>query len=734
MISPGEPSSLSGQDLLAEFSRGGHEGPFEEIVRRYAGMVYNACLKITRDKHEAEDATQAVFLTLAVQVKRGTDIKALGPWLQQVAKRLALDMRRSQKRRKRREEQHYDLHTARRERLNDAAVHAPDVDELKVILHEELQKLPAKYRMPLILHYFGGLTREEMAGELNCKPSTLGVRIFRGRQMLAGKLSSRRVSLPDGPMGLMMGLTVNSVMTDSAIRGTGHAVAAVASGHPAMGLLSMRVIALSRRASAALLLGKIKLVVAGVMLVGMSIGACAKAAGMLPELSVQRLIVEPLQRLLAPLVSPISTPMQASAIAPSGATVSFAVDSIFKPLSLPPQIAPAPVNQSTPSAPASSPPSASSGITPAPPISAPAITARTASVAQPGIASSNATKTVAQSTNDQTLQRAADAVAASTSGDDLTGMGGGGGGIGAALPMSNNLYLPPTQETLASSSSIAQTFAAVVEVPTQNGKLLERGGVLRGYGRIARTGTFDANGKIIADGGGIDRSLDLTSFNEVECSQPNPTNGENGWYAVDHGRLDMKLQGEPRSSVLTWGDSPDDPALTLVNSVRLQLTTPDAVRPGELSLLALDRDDLPSLIGMIGTPIGLWEVDSPTVVAAADVTVRYDDAALEQLGASEYATRLWFYTDDRWRLAAPASFHLDVKNHLLSGEGGDFSYFAVTAPGLSPYTGNVFADNDDVSATALSQLSLSTTALPEPSGLLALATLGLGYRRRRSAR
>ena len=49
-----------------------------------------------------------------------------------------------------------------------------DVEELKVILNEELHQLPAKYRLPMILHYFGGLSREEMAEELGCKPSTLG--------------------------------------------------------------------------------------------------------------------------------------------------------------------------------------------------------------------------------------------------------------------------------------------------------------------------------------------------------------------------------------------------------------------------------------------------------------------------------------------------------------------------------------------------------------------------------
>src|SRR6266446_3382683 len=92
----------------------GRQRPFEEIVRRYAGMVFNVCLRITKDKHDAEDATQAVFLTLALQAKRGAQIKALGPWLQQVAKRLSLDLRRSKSRRRNREERHHQEQMIRR--------------------------------------------------------------------------------------------------------------------------------------------------------------------------------------------------------------------------------------------------------------------------------------------------------------------------------------------------------------------------------------------------------------------------------------------------------------------------------------------------------------------------------------------------------------------------------------------------------------------------------------------
>src|SRR5205814_9986414 len=69
---------------------------------------------------------------------------------------------------------------------------------------EELNKLPAKYRMPLVMHYFGGLSREEMAAELGCNPSTLGVRVHRGKALLGSRLAKRGVGISAVAMAVLL--------------------------------------------------------------------------------------------------------------------------------------------------------------------------------------------------------------------------------------------------------------------------------------------------------------------------------------------------------------------------------------------------------------------------------------------------------------------------------------------------------------------------------------------------
>src|SRR4051812_36978580 len=143
----------SAQELLAEFRSTGRQEPFEEIVRRYAAMVFHVCFQVLKNRHDAEDATQAVFLTLAVQGKTSKEIRNIGPWLQQVAKRMALDLRKAKKRRVAREQRHGISNSNGGSSL--ALGNGLDGQELRHILSEELNHLAPKYRLPLILHYFG---------------------------------------------------------------------------------------------------------------------------------------------------------------------------------------------------------------------------------------------------------------------------------------------------------------------------------------------------------------------------------------------------------------------------------------------------------------------------------------------------------------------------------------------------------------------------------------------------
>ena len=62
-------------------------------------------------------------------------------------------------------------------------------------LHEEVGRLPEKYRVPVLLCYFEGLTHEEAARRLGCPIGTVKGRLSRARDLLRKRLTRRGVTL-----------------------------------------------------------------------------------------------------------------------------------------------------------------------------------------------------------------------------------------------------------------------------------------------------------------------------------------------------------------------------------------------------------------------------------------------------------------------------------------------------------------------------------------------------------
>jgi len=157
--------------------------------------------------------------------------------------------------------------------------------------------------------------------------------------------------------------------------------------------------------------------------------------------------------------------------------------------------------------------------------------------------------------------------------------------------------------------------------------------------------------------------------------------------------------------------------------------------PTDLSLLSIDRSDVPDRLEIGGAAIGLWQVDpSGPDLAAAELTIDYNSVLADLLGASPSSVQLWTYSDatNAWQTAS--SFSLDATDHLVSGFGTDISYFAVSvepAPGQN--VEDVLASHlAQFSHQALGQPAGDVQGVPEPIGLpLLILGAGLLGRRRR---
>jgi RNA polymerase sigma factor (sigma-70 family) len=169
--------------LLARFAAERDPAAFELLVVRHGPMVRALCRRVLRHEQDAEDAFQATFLALAKSagaVGRGS----LAGWLYRVASHVAFKAKARSARR--REAPALDDFAAD----GDPAI-ACERSEVRAVLDEEVARLPARFRLPVVLCYFGGKSNTEAAAELGCPRGTVDSRLATARQRLRVRLSRR---------------------------------------------------------------------------------------------------------------------------------------------------------------------------------------------------------------------------------------------------------------------------------------------------------------------------------------------------------------------------------------------------------------------------------------------------------------------------------------------------------------------------------------------------------------
>jgi RNA polymerase sigma factor (sigma-70 family) len=257
----GPGDGLSDAELLRRFVRRRDEAAFELLVWRHGPLVLGVCRRVLRDPHAADDAFQATFLALARKAGGIARGGAVAPWLCRVAFRVALRARAAAAKRPARELP---------DDLPAPEDGGPAERDWQPILDEEVNRLPERYRRPVVLCHLQGHTLAEAARQLGCPRGTVAVRLSRARQRLRVRLARRGVA----PAAALSGAracegAVSATLVRAAVRGApGFALGTAA------GALSPSVRNLTEGVLRAMLLSKIKLV-AGVLMTVALAGAGA---------------------------------------------------------------------------------------------------------------------------------------------------------------------------------------------------------------------------------------------------------------------------------------------------------------------------------------------------------------------------------------------------------------------------------------------------------------------------
>lgn len=198
---PALPIEASDGELLRLFAREPSDEAFARLIERHGAMVWRVCRQVLPLRHDAEDAYQATFLQLARRARMVRASESAAGWLYRVALRTSLAAKRRGRRRR----------EAPLEAEPPAAETAfPDLAgrETVAALMDELNRLPAKYRTPLVLRYLEGRSRREIASQTDATIATVQGRLARGKAILRSRLLRQGVSL-SAAMAVVAGSSAN---------------------------------------------------------------------------------------------------------------------------------------------------------------------------------------------------------------------------------------------------------------------------------------------------------------------------------------------------------------------------------------------------------------------------------------------------------------------------------------------------------------------------------------------
>jgi RNA polymerase sigma-70 factor, ECF subfamily len=159
---------------------------FDDWVRQYHRLLYGIAYWWTGSRTDAEELTQEAFFQ-AYRSRSGLrDIEAVKGWLVGILRHCYAQMNRKG---------HGKVEVSLDEMMDEfgdlkqTSISAPDLNQA-LALHQSLDRLDERHRLPIVLFYFQDLSYREIAEALELPLGTVMSRLSRAREMLHISLSA----------------------------------------------------------------------------------------------------------------------------------------------------------------------------------------------------------------------------------------------------------------------------------------------------------------------------------------------------------------------------------------------------------------------------------------------------------------------------------------------------------------------------------------------------------------
>jgi len=185
--------AMTDAELMEAYASRGLEQAFRVLVERHYRMVYRACLRELRDPGAAEDAVQAVFMILARKAGKIGTKKSVAGWLFQTALFVVSNMKRAERRRRKREKEVGEVRTMGVREEGESLW-----ERIAPLVNGAMARLGKKHREVVIRRFFEGKTYADLSRELGCSEDAAKQRVRYGLKKLRKILAAEGARVPGG--------------------------------------------------------------------------------------------------------------------------------------------------------------------------------------------------------------------------------------------------------------------------------------------------------------------------------------------------------------------------------------------------------------------------------------------------------------------------------------------------------------------------------------------------------
>lgn len=159
----------------------GNDHAFRLLVEKYRNDVFRTIFAILRDKKEAEDAAQEVFIKIYTSLP-SYENQGFKTWMTRIAVNHAIDVRRKQGRR--REDVSEEVENDICGQVNGSLETEIVLKERRELVREKLNELPDNYRDVIYGFYIAEKSYEQLAMEQNVQIKTIETKLYRARHWM----------------------------------------------------------------------------------------------------------------------------------------------------------------------------------------------------------------------------------------------------------------------------------------------------------------------------------------------------------------------------------------------------------------------------------------------------------------------------------------------------------------------------------------------------------------------